>query len=249
MNHSDVQKLLHAYIDGELDLARTLDVERHAEHCNTCAARLKEFSAFRKALNTPALHFQPSRRLERRIRSSVGGWHLSGFRAIRPAHVLALVGVCALIAIVLWKVPALVGPERPDDITSDELLQSHLRSLMLTHLTDVPSTDQHQVKPWFDGKLDFSPMVKDLSAEGYVLAGGRLDYVTNRPVAVVVYRRRLHVINLFTWPSSTPSDAPISVATRRGYYFVSWSRGGMMYSAVSDVNPEELKQFARLLEG
>jgi anti-sigma factor RsiW len=128
-----------------------------------------------------------------------------------------------------------------------EVVSSHIRSLMASHLMDVASTDQHTVKPWFNGKLDFSPPVSDLSTSGYPLLGGRLDYLRGRPVAALVYQRRKHLINVFTWPEEGGVDSGAPPRTQQGYHVIHETHGGMVYWIVSDLNPEELSAFARLL--
>jgi anti-sigma factor RsiW len=131
---------------------------------------------------------------------------------------------------------------------SDELLNAHLRSLMADHLADVPSTDQHTVKPWFAGKLDFSPPVRDLASAGFPLAGGRLDYIDHHKVAALIYRRRLHVINLFVWPSTTSFNLGSGKQTVTGYNVVHWRSDGMEWWAISDLNTAELEEFARQMQ-
>ncbi|MBA3356983.1 MAG: anti-sigma factor [Pyrinomonadaceae bacterium] len=119
---------------------------------------------------------------------------------------------------------------------------------MANHLTDVPSSDQHTVKPWFDGKLDFAPPVTDLTAQGFPLVGGRLDYISNRPVAALVYQRRQHFINLFIWLSTNDSESGNKIMTRQGYNLIRWNQSGMTYWAVSDLNLNELQEFAQAVQ-
>jgi len=131
---------------------------------------------------------------------------------------------------------------------ADDIASAHIRSLMPGHLTDVPSSEQHTVKPWFAGKLDFSPAVVDLSGEGFPLVGGRLDYAAGRPVAALVYRRQAHLINLFVWPSSSTSEVAATADVRQGYNLLHWARGQTNYWVISDLNAAELGQFARLVQ-
>ena len=150
--------------------------------------------------------------------------------------------------IIIWSIASFASRPSQEDVLAQEVVASHVRSLMANHLTDVPSSDQHTVKPWFDGKLDYSPAVKDLSPQGFSLHGGRLDYIGNRPVAALVYQRRQHSINLFVWPA-TQAPAPNGKASeRQGYNVIRWSNAGMTYWAVSDLNLAELQQFVQLLQ-
>jgi anti-sigma factor RsiW len=129
---------------------------------------------------------------------------------------------------------------------ADAMLTAHVRSLQQGHLTDVISTDQHTVKPWFTGKLDFSPAVPRLEADSFPLVGGRLDYVGSRAVAALVYQRRAHIINVLTYPVESGA-ADLKIETRRGFQIASWTVGGMAYWAVSDLNAEELRTFCTLM--
>ena len=154
----------------------------------------------------------------------------------------------AAAALVLFTlVPFLHGPST-EEILTREVVSGHVRSLMANHLTDVPSSDRHTVKPWFNGKLDFSPPVQDFVKQGFPLVGGRLDYLNNRPAAALVYARDKHLINLFIWPSSDSSDAGTKSETRQGYHVFHWTRSGMTYWAVSDVEKSQLQEFVQLVQ-
>jgi len=159
-----------------------------------------------------------------------------------------LSAAAAIVAVVggAWMVTALPG-QRADDATTREAVSGHIRSLMANHLTDVASTDQHTVKPWFSGKLDFSPPVTDFASASYPLVGGRLDYLQGHPVAALVYLHRKHVVNVFVWPVAGARDGIGAAVTQRGYHVIHGTRAGMAYWVVSDLNAEELAAFARML--
>jgi anti-sigma factor RsiW len=237
--------LLHAYADGELDVAHTLEVERHLQACPACArahADLRDLSA---ALRASLPRFTAPAGLRGRVRAAVRVQD-QGRRKVPKPWRLAALAAALLVAVglvFLWPTSA------AHDRLAQEVIDSHVRSQLASrHLLDVESSDGHTVKPWFQGKLDFSPTVRDLSADGFFLAGGRLDYVNGRPVAALVYRRRQHVINLLTWPAA-PGERETSPRSeaRQGYHLVSWRRQGMSWWVVSDLNPGELAEFAQLL--
>jgi len=165
-------------------------------------------------------------------------WQGSGWLRLGSAFACGLLAVLAFL---------LVNPLPADDPVVREVVASHVRSLMVAHLSDVASTDQHTVKPWFNGKLDFSPPVEDLAASGFPLAGGRLDYVNQRPVAALIYHRHQHTINVFVWPASGPVVQKPTRLSRQGYNLESWRKDGMQFWAVSDLNDRELTEFASLL--
>ena len=161
-----------------------------------------------------------------------------------PYRWLAIAASLLLFASVIWNIALLRSRVSPEELLAANIVSSHVRSLAGTHLLDVPSSDQHTVKPWFNGKLDFSPNVKDPAADGFPLTGGRLEYLDGHPVAALVFERRKHIINLFTWPSSGSEGG--SQFTRNGYHMIQWTQAGMTYWAVSDLNEAELRQFVEL---
>jgi anti-sigma factor RsiW len=247
------QELINGYVDGELDLARSLEVEQHMEECQVCASAYRNQTALRSAFKNSALYYSAPEKLEKRIRSSLRreaksevGRPLFGWRWLPVGVALAFV---LLMAFVIWRaVPGL----RPsgDDLLAQEIVSNHVRSLQLeSHRADVISSDQHTVKPWFDGKLDFAPPVKDFSSQGFPLIGGRLEYLNNRAVAALVYQRQKHYINLFIWPAEQSNATGEVAAKRQGYNLLHWTNSGMNYWAISDLNGVELHEFARLLQG
>ncbi|GAC1391810.1 MAG: anti-sigma factor [Ktedonobacteraceae bacterium] len=248
MGCNKAQHLLDGYVDGELDLTSTLEIEQHLQACAECSHVYNNQLALRTAIGAGSLYFTPPVNLQKRIQVSlrkenksktvprVIAWHWISIAATLAAVLLITLGL-----VYIWSVSS------TDDHLTQDVLSSHVRSLMANHLVDVPSSDQHTVKPWFDGKLDFSPPVVDLAKQGFPLVGGRLDYLDNRPIAALVYQRRKHVINLFIWPTQNP-DAGTKTVTRQGYELVSWTKSGMNYWAVSDLSTSELQQFVQLLQ-
>jgi len=247
MTCQDMQHWMHGYLDGELDLVRNLEMEGHLQTCPACAQALANYRSLQSALRNDAFYFKAPNSLETRIRSSLGKTQ-SRTRTLR-IRAWATLGAIAASIVVIFALGWMATREghSAKDLLVREIVSSHVRSLMASHLTDVPSSDQHTVKPWFKGQLDFSPPVKDLSKEEFVLAGGRVDYISDRPIAALVYERRKHVINLFIWPS-TPDSATSSVAlTRQGYHLIQWTEGGLTYWAASDLNEKELEEFVALV--
>ncbi len=153
----------------------------------------------------------------------------------------------ALLVIVTLSVYSNLPIARSDDRVADEVISGHVRALMANHLTDIASSDRHTVKPWFNGKIDFSPPVVDLAAQGFPLVGGRLDYVSNRAAAALVYRHDRHLINLFIWPAPVKEFSDAKALERNGYNIIYWATAGMEYWAVSDLNSTDLKNFSAIL--
>lgn len=246
MSCQEVQDLLHGYMDGELDLVHTLDIERHLRDCSACSRVHTQQEALRSAIRDSALYFTPPRPLEQRIRATVRGVGNADTWVWRWSwRWLGLVAAVACMAIALWGVmPLWIKPSAPA-YALQELVAGHVRSLLVDHLTDVTSSDSHTVKPWFEGKLDFSPPVPELSTQGFRFVGGRLEYLDQRAVAALVYQRRAHVINLFMWPAQPEIDGHETIVTRQGYHLVHWQEAGMSYWAVSNLNPAELQEFVR----
>jgi anti-sigma factor RsiW len=249
------QRFVPGYVDGELDLSRTIEMETHLQVCAECARELERLQALRAALRHGALAYAAPEGLRERIQSSMrtsiptnvperaSGWHPLQF--LRWAGAFAVLALCAVTA---WQLlPGLRG-RTSDQQLAAEILTSHVRSLEAGHLMDVASTDQHTVKPWFDGKLDFSPPVEDLASDDFPLVGGRLDYLEDREVAALVYQRRKHFINVFVWPDAAGSSSTQTIAPQQGYNMMRWSRAGFQFWAVSDVSAPDLAEFVRLLE-
>ena len=247
MSCQQTHELIHGYLDGELDLVKSLEIEKHLEHCHVCTQNYEALRSLQSRLNDDSLRFEPPASLEKRLRSSFHREEKQETTIFRWRWLVAASSLLAAL-IIIWTVAAISSRQSPDDVLAQEVVASHVRSLMAGHLTDVPSSDRHTVKPWFDGKLDFSPTVKDLSQQGFSLNGGRLDYIGNRPVAALVYQRRQHSINVFVWPATQAPAANGKASERQGYNLIRWSNAGMTYWAVSDLNLAELQQFVQLLQ-
>lgn len=245
------RSILHGYLDGELDAARAVEIERHLETCTECVKALEVEESLRASIARAGLYEPAPASLRRKLRQEL---HEQPEK-IAPAkwwdwRWLAAAAAILIIACVTWlALPWFRGtpPSSGSPVTAAEIIDAHVRSLQPGHLTDVASTDQHTVKPWFDGKLDFAPPVRDFAEEGFPLVGGRLDVLGGRSVAAVIYGRRKHFINVFVWTTQEP-DTPIHPpGSRQGYQWVHWRRQGMEFCAVSDVSASDLHELAELI--
>ncbi|MGH9493721.1 MAG: anti-sigma factor family protein [Candidatus Sulfotelmatobacter sp.] len=265
---ADKVLLLHAYVDGELDLVRSLEVEEHLKTCPACAEELSGHRTLRNSLRSGNVYRRAPEELKARIRTAatgeraaapevtpsvpvaVGAGSATSFRPAqrRPIFEWLAVAAAILIAFAVGSrmVPGIGGNSRAG-LIAEEAVASHVRSLQPGHLMDIQSTDQHTVKPWFDGKLDFSPPVTDFSDQGFPLIGGRLDYIDHRNVAALVYQRRKHLISVFVWPESSGPNFERQRLVN-GYTFLGWQHGGMDFCTVSDVGIADLGELKALLD-
>src|SRR5262249_27131867 len=239
---------LHAYLDGELDVVRDVEMARHMDQCPECAQVYRRQQALRTALRTSALAFPPPEDLQQRIRSTVR----RASRADTYARVWAWpwlrVGAALAAGVLLvWRVGFIQISLSQEDVLTQEVIAGHTRSLMANHLTDVTSSDQHTVKPWFEGKLPFAPPVQDTAAQGFPLVGGRVDYLEDPPLAPLVYQRQQHIINLFLWPAMPGGGHGETTHTRHGYNVIHGTMADMTYWVVSNLNMSELQEFVTLL--
>jgi anti-sigma factor RsiW len=243
-----IRDLLHPYLDGELSLEKSLEIERHLAECPLCSERLERHQALRTALCEPGLyHLAPPRlrtdvlkTLHRRRRRSAS----LAVRARRWAAVAAVLTVAVLAG---WGAFRGFTIPSPKELLAERVVSSHVRSNLPGSTLGVISADTHTVKPWFSGKVDFSPPVKNPAKEDYPLLGARLDYFDNHEVAVLVYQRQKHVIDLLVWPAGSETVEAPRTLSRQGYHLAHWSDASLTYWAVSDLNEAELLQFAELI--
>lgn len=244
------QSVLHGYIDGELDAARAADFERHLSSCPQCVSALETQEKLRASIQQAGLYERAPialrRKLEGQFRAPTPVAAAPIRTGVRPTQWFAL--AAALILAFLIGVRLLSSPSGRGGQTelASAIVDAHLRSLQPGHLEDVISTDQHTVKPWFDGKVDFAPPVRDFTSDGFPLQGGRLDVVEGHQVAALVYGRRKHIVNVFVWPASGSDTQPQS-GSQLGYNWIDWRKGGMEMYAVSDVSLSDLRELHKLL--
>jgi anti-sigma factor RsiW len=249
MTCEESSRLLPGYFDGELDLVHTLEIEEHVRGCAACSRALEGDRALRSAFTRADLRFAVPARLEKNVRAAVSRAMPKEFPPRKNNWQWAFAtAAMALFAVLAWRLLPIAQQPGPNAM-AEEAIANHIRSLMPGHLSDVESTDQHTVKPWFDGRVDFSPPVENFAGQGFPLIGGRLDYLGHRPAAALVYQRRKHYINVFLAPAPGKADGREPLVTSQGYSALAWTRGAMSYWVVSDLNPMELEEFASLLRG
>ena len=249
MTHPSFEAQVDAYLDGELAAVDARELEAHLARCAECARFRDARLALRAAIAAEVPAFEAPAALRSRVRTALEA-------AARPRapyrlsprtvwRTLALAASLAIVALGTWTLSLRYASGAT---LADAVLASHIRSLMPGHLTDVVSSDQHTVKPWFNGRLDYSPPVHDFAGQGFPLLGGRLDYVDGRTVAVLAYGRRQHLINLFLWPAARGASGGAKTGDRQGYHLLHWTTPDYKYWVVSDLAAAELRDFARLVQ-
>lgn len=238
--------VLHGYFDSELDALGAAEFDRHLEQCSACISALEAVESLRSSMNIAHLYEKAPALFRKKVLVRLSSTRpVVIFPARTPWRWLAVAAVFLLVAYTGWRVIPINRGGNYETSLAAEIIDAHLRSLQPGHLTDVVSTDQHTVKPWFDGKLDFSPPVQDFTDQGFPLQGGRMDVVHGRSVAALVYARRNHFVNVFTWLTDEKDAAPRS-GSQQGYQWIDWRKGGMEFCAVSDVAPSALDQLQKL---
>jgi anti-sigma factor RsiW len=239
---------IDGYLDREFDAATSLGIERHLEACAKCRAEADRRAALLLRVVAQGSRYPAPTVLRRRISKAVAAETRPAWLAGRPVRLLTVAVSFVLVAGLSSGITAylLHAPVAPG--LEEQVVASHVRSLLVENrATDVASSDEHSVKPWFAHRLNFAPPVQDWTAQGYPLVGGRLDYLADRTVAALVYRHRQHLINVFIWPEARVDD--VHLASRVGYSVVHWSDGAMTFWAISDLNPAELREFCDLMKG
>ncbi len=252
MDCQDARTLRHLYLDGEMGTDDAPSLEEHLRGCDACAAIFRGDRELSTALKLGSLRYgAPAELRVRIVRELAGaerGRRFGELRLLAVGWNPVAIAASLMLAVVLGSTLTPLIPSAAKDHTADEVVASHIRSLMAdNHLTDVQSSDQHTVKPWFNGRLDISPPVVDLAAAGFPLIGGRLDYIDKRPVAALVYRHQQHVINVLVWPEEKGGSAAPASLAERGYNLIHLDRDGMSLWIVSDLNASELHGFAAKL--
>jgi anti-sigma factor RsiW len=245
MNCQQAKPFMGPYADGELDAATILELDQHLENCPACMLEWRALGSLKQTLKQDALFFAAPEELRRRIKSALPSRAQAVAQPSAWKWKWLMAAACGAAACLALLAGMTLGRPSAEQQLARELVSSHVRSLMGSHALDVASTDQHTVKPWFNGKLDFSPPVRDLASREFPLLGGRLDYLGGRGVAALVFQRHKHLINLFIWPTREADSNPTFVGAGQGYHLIHWLGSGMTFWAVSDLNEKELMEFAQ----
>jgi anti-sigma factor RsiW len=247
MNCAEARTLLDAYMDGELSIERSLELERHLKECPSCQAELASRRALGTGLREKLDYHSAPLSLHRALRNELGRADAASVAVastVRPMPVWMRMAASLILVAGLSSALTYYGTSTSGDVIPDEVFASHVRGVQSQNrLVDVVSSDRHTVKPWLDAKLDFAAPVKDLAGDDLPLLGGRVDYIDGHTVAALIYQSRKHIITLFTWPSDRPAGA-VATSMRRGDNIVQWSDGTMTYWAISDVAAPELIEFS-----
>ena len=252
MTCDDSRSFLYAYLDGELDAPRSAEFERHLEGCASCSHVLEAQESLRSSMHGAEPREPLPAGFERKMRQELD--EASPRASSRRFGAWRLLAAAALLLLVIggsWKFAQRVRDTGDATVTAAdsaaaELVDAHIRALQPGHLTDVTSTDQHTVKPWFDGRIAFAPPVRDLAAQDFPLVGGRLDVFQGRTVAALVYGRRKHFISVFIWPDAT-HDAEQYAGAMNGYQWISWKQTGLRFCAVADTSRDDLTALKDLI--
>jgi anti-sigma factor RsiW len=244
---SSAELLIEAALDGELDPGQQAQIREHLENCVSCNAAYRDLQQLQAGIRSQATYYRAPDSLMERLRTSVREEHMPSVRGAKQPWQWIAIAASILLAFSIGGNLLLSKRQISENqLIAQEVLSEHVRSRLTNHQVDVISSDRHTVKPWFGDKLDFSPEVKDLAAQGFSLVGGRVEYINQRPVAALVFQRSKHVISLFTWPAGSSVTA---VRSQNGYHIVSWNKDGMTYWAVSDLSLDDLKLLSRLYGG
>jgi anti-sigma factor RsiW len=254
----DVQEVIDAFVDHETHAVTGLEIDEHLQICSSCSITRQNREVLRSLIRRRSagpytrryfLYHETPVHLGPQIRSALRT-EIRSEANRRPGarRWIAAAASIALTAVSILSITLVSRRHSSEYLLAREVISSHVRSFMGNHLTDVLSSDEHTIKTWFNGKLDFAPSVENLADKEFTLLGGRIEYMRNRPIAVLVYRRREHIINLFTWPSSNDSDSADKTMTCQGYNLSSWTASGMDCWAASDLDANELRGFAQAFQ-
>jgi anti-sigma factor RsiW len=244
MTRDEARRLLHAYVDGELDAAKALEVEAHLAGDPATRALCESLRGMSAAIRAKAEYYAAPIELAERLADSVPPAPEDSPRRYALPRWLVPAAALAGVAVLAWLAATVAMRPSDDERLATEILSAHVRASLAGRSFDVASSDQHTVKPWLSARLPFSPPVSDLSAQGFELTGGRLDFIGDRRVAVLAYKRRQHLIDVFVWPGEWKPDLKTA---RDGFNLEHFAKNGMHFWLVSDLNRNELGDLAKLL--